>query len=234
MAEIYDFVMSHVNYMRWSGYVARLIQRVEKRVEWIHDISCGTGNHCYFLSRLGFRVSGHDASREMVKKATEKVDALFWCSDMRRFALKKKPDMIVSLYDSMNYLRRTEDWLQCLDSVFSNLPRGGLFLFDVSTLHNSVDIFKNYVDREKGQSGSYVRRSYFEKKTRTQVNEFEIRLKREPDVIFCETHRQTIRPLDEINRIIDFTPFELLGFYGDFTFLPGSEKSERVHFLLQK
>jgi hypothetical protein len=158
----------------------------------------------------------------------------FWCSDMRALSFKKAPDMIVSLYDSMNYLMTEAHWLRCLSQAFDSLKQDGLFVFDVSTLYNSMTVFRNY--REKNRSGKwhYTRESSFDKKSKIQTNSFTIKLSRRPFVRYHENHRQRIRSLVEIRDLIERTPFKLVGCYDDFSFRPGTESAERIHFVLQK
>ena len=148
--------------------------------------------------------------------------------------LKKQPDVVISLYDSMNYLASEREWRTCLEDLNKSLRPGGLFVFDVSTLRNSMNDFANYRQKEDVPGGSFVRQSSFDKSKNVQKNYFEISLDEFPDVLFCETHTQIIRPLEHIFSFIHSSPFSLLAAYKNFTFKPYTEKSERVHFVLQK
>ena len=239
LAPIYDQVMEHVDYEHWASYVHKVLQRFDKKAEWIADISCGTGSCCGHLLELGYRVVGSDSSLSMLKHAYLKAAKQQWnlnvyCADMCRQPLKKQCDAIISLYDSMNYLISDRAWLHCLKDAFTILNPGGLFIFDVSTLRNSMQEFSNYRQKDKVESGAYVRESTFNRESNVQENYFEIKRKDSPGTIFCETHRQVIRPLDEIISFIQLSPFELLGGFKNFTFESFSEISERVHFVLQK
>lgn len=234
LAGIYDFVMNHVDYRRWANYVALIAQKHGDQISHIVDFSCGTGSLCVQLEDLGYQVSGCDSSIDMIKVARQKLDAPFWCADMRHVAMRTFPDMIVSLYDSMNYLPDELSWRQSLKNAYSVLKPGGLFLFDVSTLHNSIDVFKNYVEKEKSNNAAYLRKSRFDKTQQVQINYFEIRYKKSPENIFCETHKQKIRKIGEIREMIHQTEFEMIGCYSGFSLQPGNEESERVHFVLKK
>jgi len=234
LAEIYDFVMNHVDYYRWANYVALIAEKHGDHTSHIVDFSCGTGSLCLQLEQLGYQVSGCDSSIEMIKIARQKLDAPLWCADMRHVAMQGSSDMIVSLYDSMNYLPDNLSWLQCLKNAYLLLKPKGLFLFDVSTFHNSIDVFKNYIEKEKSEKAAYLRKSRFDKEQQVQINYFEIHYKKSPEIIFCETHRQRIRRVKEIQAMIRQTDFEVAGCYSDFSFRPGNEKSERVNFVLKK
>ncbi len=239
LAEIYDDVMEHVDYDRWAVYVDRIIQFFDVKVDWIVDISCGTGSCCVVLRKLGYRTVCADASLPMLKQAKLKAesnahDMQFYCADMRRQPLHRQPDAVISLYDSMNYLLQDQDWRDCLVDIYYLLKSGGLFIFDVSTLQNSLREFSRYRQKDKVSGGAYSRVSSFDGANNVQKNYFEIALKSQPGIVYCETHRQVIRPLYEIISFVRETPFKLLAGYKDFTFKPFTEKSERVHFVLQK
>ena len=234
LSELYDFVMNHVNYSRWAKYVWTICDKFELDNPTVFDVSCGTGKLSHYLSRYDVKLIGMDFSANMVKKAAARKNGRFWCGDMRRFVLREKVDVVLSLYDSMNYLLNDDEWLSCFNHVESTLKSNGIFVFDVSTLHNSRDVFRNYVCKEKNEIASYVRKSYFNEFNQIQTNEFKIKLKKKPGHVFIEEHRQRIRELSAIDKLISKSPFRIAGKYSEFSFLPVSEKSERVHYVLQK
>ncbi len=239
LAQIYDFVMSHVNYASWANYVAQIAGKHGNHVTQILDIACGTGSLCFRLAEKGFTVAGSDLSLEMIKIAREKTAKAgltlpLWCADMRRSAVKFQPDMIVSLYDSMNYLMSPHEWARCLDNVHAVLKPKGIFVFDVSTVHNSQRYFRRYIQRERGKGIVYSRKSEFDAKRMVQQNRFEIRLVSHPNVVFYEVHEQRIRFLQDIMQMVAKSRLSLDGCYHGFSFTQGTEKSERVHFVLKK
>jgi ubiquinone/menaquinone biosynthesis C-methylase UbiE len=234
LADIYDFVMNHVNYKQWAKHIYKICEKHNVENPQVLDISCGTGKFCLHLSRKDISVAGMDNSPQMVKRAKERFVGPVWCGDMRRFFLKSSFNVIVSLYDSMNYLMTEKDWDACLASVSNALQPAGIFVFDISTLYNSKDVFQDYVCKEKNDMASYTRKSYFDDVLFIQTNEFKIRLRNRKNVIFYEKHIQKIRELATIDRIVKNNGFEIIGKYSDFSFLPVSEKSERVHYVLKK
>ncbi|MBN1542413.1 class I SAM-dependent methyltransferase [candidate division KSB1 bacterium] len=239
LAPIYDFVMNHVDYPAWAEYIVRLIRRHNVPVHSLLDISCGTGNFCSSVASRGMPVFGCDGSWEMVHQAVRKAArdhllALFWCADMTAIASGRSYGCIVSLYDSMNYLLQEWQWRCCFDRVYEVLEPGGLFVFDISTLSNSREFFRRFVQREQNHQARYRRKSYFSEDVKIQNNEFDIQFRNKLDVVYHEHHRQRIRSLDEVEQLIQHTPFQLLSCYEGFTFRQGSDESERVHIVLQK
>ncbi len=239
LARIYDSVMSHVNYDKWADYIIEIVNRHNVQVQRILDISCGTGTLCLKLARKEYSVFGSDASLPMLKIARKKTLDLnkeipFWRANMINFALNFEPDLIISLYDSMNYLLTEAEWGKCLSGVYHALREGGLFIFDVSTIHNSRYVFGDFSQRENLYDAVYFRKSRFDKRTMIQETLFEIRFKQQPNRVFCEKHQQRIRWLDEVEQLIKESPFKRIARYNGFSFDTGAENSERVHFVLQK
>ena len=231
--------MNHVQYDEWARYIQKVAVTYGSNVKSILDVSCGTGTLCLKLEKYGYCIFGCDQSMEMAKKATAKATAWksarkFFCAEMTLSPVKSQVDMVISLYDSINYLRNDLQWCQCLNNIYANLKVDGLFVFDVSTLYNSMYVFKNYIHREANGEASYFRRSSFFKKSQIQKTEFEIKFRSKPGTVFYESHQQRIRSLDDIERLIASSKLTKIAAHDGFTFYPGSEKSERVHFILKK
>lgn len=235
LAPIYDQVMAHVNYHRWASYIHKIVSRFKPDSQWIVDISCGTGTFAAFLAKYHYHVTGLDSSLPMLKQAAQKQRTTqFICADLTALPLSAKADVVVSLYDSMNYLLDSDLWQKALSNIYDVLKRDGLFIFDVSTLMNSTRDFSRYVHRETFEHGGYLRKSSFDRKESIQKNYFEIRLVDHPNIAFCENHQQRIRPLTEILNFVENSPFTVLAGYKEFTFEPFEEHCERVHFVLRK
>ena len=239
LSQIYDRVMSHVDYEKWAEYVEQIINRHSVHVEEIVDFSCGTGTLCSKLAEQGWSVMGFDSSLSMIKKARFKYydqsfGNKFFCADIRYPPVINKFGLVVSLYDSMNYLISKKDWRICLQNVYDSLIKGGLFIFDVSTVFNSISDFADFYKSDRFADASYVRKSRYIVKEGIQENYFEIKLTSNPNHVYIERHRQRIRALNAIRNLVYSSPFDLLGSYRDFSFQPMIEDCERVHFVLKK
>lgn len=228
--------MHHVNYERWALYIHNIAKKVDKEIKWIVDISCGTGSCIKELSRFGYKVTGYDSSIHMLREAHKKYKNknIFFCAEMGFPPLRKSPDMIISLYDSINYLMLKKQWQICLKNIYEILENKGIFVFDTSTLYNSQQDFSKYVHKESFAKGSYFRKSRFIEKKNIQENIFKIRLAKFPRVIFYETHVQKILSISQVLELIKRSSFKLLAAYKDFTSEPYNERCERVHFVLEK
>lgn len=238
LAGIYDLVMNHVDYEHWARHLLRLARLHGLAPRRVLDLSCGTGRLCREFALRGCEVLACDASLPMLRVAAQHATAAlqiqFWCASMERIALKGPVDLVVSSYDSMNYLHAPGQWHTTLLQAYRVLRPGGLFIFDVSTLRNSTEVFADYINEEHFTAGYYRRESRFEPETSLQYNYFEIELSSRPGCLYKEVHTQKIRSLDEIEQFITASPFIHCGHYANFSLRPGSEKADRVHFVLQK
>jgi len=99
------------------------------------ELGCGTGNNLLFLKNK-FGLTGIDSSAGMLKIAQRKLpESVFHRKDFRKFDLKKKFDLILCLYDTINHITLFSDWKRIFGNVNSHLNKNGLFIFDINTLH---------------------------------------------------------------------------------------------------
>lgn len=241
LAPIYDYVMRHVNYARWARYIDDLFKKSDIPVHFVLDIACGTGNMLIELFKLGYEVSGFDASFYMTEVAKEKIQKKdmripVWCESMTQFYLKQKVDACICTYDSINYCLDLKQCGLVLNCVAQVLNKGGLFVFDICTERNSRSHFQNYTEKDGTDRFTYTRKSYYIKEEKLQINEFIIiwHGDKEEEQVFKEKHLQRIYKINEIESIISPESFEVVGKYDGFTRRAGSEKSFRIHFLLRK
>lgn len=137
-AKYYDLLYKDKDYRSETDYINKFIRKFKPDSESILDLGCGTGNHDLFLAEKGFKTTGVELSSNMhsraVKllneKANKKLDLMFHKGDIRRIRLRKKYDVIISLFHVINYQTTNKD----LDSVFKtvkmHLKKDGLFIFD--------------------------------------------------------------------------------------------------------
>lgn len=235
LAEIYDCVMRGVPYKKWARYIVKLIRKFCPNARRIFEIACGTGTLLALLKKCGFIIDGMDFSAAMINKAREKIkakDVKFFVGDMSNFKVDEKYDVALCLYDSVNYLDSIEKFEGLFKSVEALLYDWGIFIFDISTEHNSIQN-----SRLMNLSGEcfgikYIRRSYYLRDERVHINEFEIEMNGEK---YFERHAQKIYRISEIKDVIERNGlFEVVACFDGFSFLEGGEQSERVHFILKK
>jgi SAM-dependent methyltransferase len=105
----------------------------------ILDIACGTGRLCGCLSKLGYSVSGLDASRELISIARRNNPKLqFVLGDMRSMILTSPYDVITCV-SAFNYLDSTSELNNIVQSIVSTLTaRGILIILNVLLLETTL------------------------------------------------------------------------------------------------
>ncbi len=236
LAFIYDFLMRYVDYDDWASYLVRLFNKADCDVTSVLDISSGTGSLILHLAELGYEVSGQDYSYEMVRIAKKKffsrdMPASLWTGSMTELASKQKYDAVVTTYDSINYCHPIARCEKVFEQVANIIKPGGVFVFDISTIRNSKRYFRRYYDSDGTNKFDYIRQSYYLPDKRKQINEFYLTWKSRKNVCYKECHEQKIYQIAELKEVVPKQFFEIVGVYDGFSLRPGTEKSDRVHFL---
>lgn len=235
LAPIYDYVMAHVDYGEWAAYIHALLARFAPHATRVVDLACGTGNVSFALHHLGYEVTGVDRSEAMLQVAREKATGTsveFVQRDLRQLAGLGVFDAATCLYDSINYLLAPADIDAALRGVQAMVRPGGLFIFDICTERNSLRYFRNMRDSERGPGFSYERRSIYDPDRRLQSNHFRIR-RDGSDIALEETHVQRIYSIADMAARVEASAWELLALCDGFTLNQGTEKSDRVHFVVR-
>lgn len=104
----------------------------------ILDLCCGTGHMARALTEAGFRVTGIDASDEMLRFARGNAPgARFFRADARHFDLDlmRSPasfDLALSTFNSLAHLDTIPELSQVFANVRACLAPGAAFLFDLT------------------------------------------------------------------------------------------------------
>ncbi len=96
------------------------------------DIGCGTGVLCRIMAESGMEVCGVDLSEEMIniaKDANPTID--FYVGDMVTFTPKETPDLVTCTGDALNHLPKVALIEEMFKNVYSYMPSGGVFIFDI-------------------------------------------------------------------------------------------------------
>jgi SAM-dependent methyltransferase len=98
----------------------------------ILDVCCGTGHLAGLLTARGFRVTGIDASAEMIALARGHLPAAeFHVADASRFKVLGKFDGAVSTFDSLNHILTCDALLGAFQHTAAALKPGAPFAFDI-------------------------------------------------------------------------------------------------------
>jgi SAM-dependent methyltransferase len=137
-ARYYNLLYKEKDYVGEVQYVHGLIQKYKPGAKTILNLGCGTGNHDFEFTKLGYTVTGIDCSADMLdvankRQRTEKItleNLNFMQGDIRNVRLNNAFDVVISLFHVMSYQTTNDDLHAAFATAMKHLDVGGLFLFD--------------------------------------------------------------------------------------------------------
>lgn len=241
ISAIYDKINSRVDYVAWADFFEKCFDKfLKERPELVLDLACGTGSMTLELARRGYDMIGIDASFDMLNEALERKfdlelprDVLFLLQDMREFELYGTVGAISCCLDSLNYLTEDGDLEKCLSLVHNYLDPDGLFLFDVNTPHKFENVYGSnsyvYEEDDCGEGNFCVWKNAYDEESRLCDFALTVFEKNEDGTYSRRDELQTERCYSkaEIEKALEKTGFEVIGFYSDFEFAPAQDTDER-------
>jgi SAM-dependent methyltransferase len=214
----YDAFYDDKSYAEESACVSKLIRKFRPSAQTILELGCGTGNHAEFLGKEGFQIKGLERSEEMVSLARAKTIANFEpvVSDIRKFDLKRRFDVAISLFHVISYLTTNDDLISCFRSVNAHLEIEGVFIFDAWYSPAIFNLLPETRIKRKTSGNLELTRlaeptSYTDRNT-VEVNyEIIIRNTDTGDTqIIREQHTMRHFSIPEIELLAEFTGFEIV------------------------
>ena len=152
LAKVYDRLMyeTGTDYELWADYLEALFRKFKAPGKNILDLGCGTGELSLKLIERGYSLRGVDISSEMLEvfrtKAKEKkIDVSLFCQDMCGLEIEDKVEIIISCFDTFNYLRSPEDISTALAVAEKLLLPGGIMIFDLNSEYKLRELYGNEV-----------------------------------------------------------------------------------------
>lgn len=245
LADIYDDVMTDVDYEAWTDYIDDIIIQHTEKADDVLELACGTGTMALSLEELDcYDITATDGSADMIRIAKEKANHTgssvnFITMDFLELEFEKKFDVVFMVFDSLNYLHTEQEIHQLHAQVRKILKSGGVFIYDFTTPRNSRTAI-NFLDNEKKtlkNNTRYYRKSTYDAKNRIHTNSFIIdKLDGESNSVihqYKEQHQQRIYTLREIESILEKTDFSIEAAYDGFELKPAHRKSLRITMVLK-
>ena len=139
----------------------RLILHLLPSKAEVLDLCCGDGRIAASLAQRGYRVTGIDGSEQMLafaRQRTNRVD--FRLADARDFSLPPRFDAVISTFDSLNHVLKTDDLAKVFSNVFACLKPGGHFAFDLNREEAYTDLWSRTASTVDKAAVSVARGSY--------------------------------------------------------------------------
>ncbi|MEX2641322.1 MAG: class I SAM-dependent methyltransferase [Balneolales bacterium] len=244
LAPIYDEVMFDVDYEEWADFIDDIIQVHRHEAVSVLELACGTGTLALLLDELDcYSITASDRSADMLEVARKKgleasADVAWKQFSFLDIPLEETFDVILLLFDSVNYLTEAGQIEELLRQVHKVTGSNGIFIFDFTTpVYSQTIVSLLNEDRITENGYRYIRKSSYDPSTRLHQNDFTIQKLNagRKDVVSesHETHIQKIYTLKEIEDAISKSEFSILAAYEDFEMIQADEKSGRVTMVLK-
>jgi SAM-dependent methyltransferase len=142
MAAIFDAMyQTFINYDDEYQFYNNFL--IEHHCKTVLEIGSGTGNLAQRFLQNHADYIGLDYSESMIKIAKERnKSGIFIYGDMRDFELEKPVDSILITGRSTSYLITNQDINNMLDSIYKNLNKGGILIFDIIDANRFIPFTK--------------------------------------------------------------------------------------------
>lgn len=241
-AEVYDLFMDNVPYDTWCDLYCSLLSENGITSGILLDLGCGTGQMTRRFAAKGFDMIGIDSSPDMLEVAREAefsgetdekpAEILYLLQDMREFELYGTVAAVVSVCDAMNYITEDEDLLEVFSLVNNYLDPGGLFLFDMNTVHKYETELADGSFCESRDEAAFLCENTYDPES--GINEYDLTLfVRDADGRFSrfeETHYQRAWTPRRVAALLEQAGLELIGIYGEDGRTSLSETDGRMYF----
>lgn len=234
LAQWFEYLNDDCGYEEWSQYLIATLRAFPLQNGL--DIGCGGGWFTRAFQRCGYRMTGLDNSAEMLNYAQETarkegVRSEYLLGDITKMKLPKRFDFATAINDCINYIPKNK-----LDAAFKNvggaLKKGGVFLFDVSSVRKIREKVANTVSVDDREDVTYL--SFNQEETDGVTMDVTLFVKNGQGAYtrLDERHRQYAYTEEEIEAALVKNGFSLLQTTGHL----GEEKttSDRLCFLAKK
>ena len=235
-ARYYDELTANIDYKKRGEYFHEIIKKFKSTKDNILlDLACGTGSISEVMAGLGYDVVGVDNSDEMLGMAIEKkfdsgLNIQYLCQDMRKLDMFGTIDITICALDSINHLSSLNDVRKVFEGVAFFSELNGLFIFDVNTLYKHRNVLANNTFSYETDNVYCVWENTLDPDTdevRMNLQFFE----REDNGLWSRSSdgfSEKAYSEEDIEKMLADCGFELLAKYGDDTFSPPEETSQRI------
>lgn len=241
-AYVYDEYMDNIPYEEWCKYLIQLLK--EQKVPddaLIADLGCGTGTVTQILDDAGYECIGIDLSEDMLAIASEKMyDAdkqiIYTLQDMRDFALPYEVDAMTSIGDSMNYITSKKDLTKVFKCVYEGLAVGGVFVFDLKTIHFFRDVLSDNTYAENRDESAFIWANSFDEATMNNCYDLAVFIQNGSGAFdrYEENHYQHGFHDEEVLEAAEQAGLTVAAVYDAFTHDAPHKDSERLYYILKK
>lgn len=241
-AYVYDEYMDNIPYEEWTGYLIELLKEngIKEGLQ-IADLGCGTGTVTQILDNAGYECIGIDNAPDMLTIASEKMyesgqQIIYSFQDMRDFEFPYEMDAMISICDSMNYITCTDDLKNVFECVNNNLKSGGVFIFDLKTIHFFRDILADNTYAENRDESAFVWDNIYHEDNRNNEYDLAVFIQNEEGTFdrYEESHFQHGFTCEEVEQAALAAGLKVRAVYDAFTHNKPTMDSERMYYIIEK
>lgn len=230
VSKIYPHLMRKIRYEYWADYLILITEQYVQSKSLVLELAAGNCMLAKFFQNKYKNIIASDLSFSMLNSSADKSIKKILCN-MTSLPFKNSFDLIISCFDSINYLLTKKDVNKLFANINNLLSDKGIFTFDVSLENNSRIHIKEPIREGKYKGIAYKHTTSYDQKKRIHKNSFEIKLK---DKTFKEVHKQKIYPFYDYFKLLQKNKLFALHCYDAFTFKDATENSNRVQFVVKK
>jgi SAM-dependent methyltransferase len=231
VAKIYSHLMRAIDYEDWAEYIFAINDHKKIEKEYILEIASGDCRLSGFLTQYFPKMILSDLSKQMLAVSNNSPN-LRICCNMTRLPFKKKFPLIISAFDSVNYLLTQIELNDLFSNIRNILTDDGIFTFDVSLEKNSLKNERRLNRKGKVNGIKYVQKSKYDNAGKIHYNYFRIFL--ENGEIIEEVHKQKVYEFFDYFSVIESNGLYVENCYDSFSFDDADEDCERVQFVVKK
>jgi len=242
VAPHYDLLMQGVPYAAWILYLRQILSVWKVTPRTVLDLACGTGNVTELLQEEGYDVVGVDIAEDMIAQARNKAEEKgltipYYIQDAAELNVEKRRfDLCVSLFDSMNYILEPKRLQVAFERVYAHLNKEGLFIFDLNT---DFALQNQFFDQDNINSTEPLkydwRSTYYPKSNRCKIDMQFAYAQEDGEIVqFKEVHWQYAYSVQQIVEMLTAAGFSLYETYQAYTLRSPSATADRIFYVAKK
>ena len=102
-SKYYDLIYRKKKYKKEVNYLDKLFKKIKISNKNLLEFGSGTGKHAELFIKKGYKVHGIEKSKDMIAMCKKINGLTFQQGDICKVKLKKKYDLILSLFHVLSY-----------------------------------------------------------------------------------------------------------------------------------
>ena len=227
---IYSHLMGFIDYKWWAKYIHSITKNQLVKSPLVLELGAGNCKFANHLSKSFKNYFATDISQSMISGNVYKLNKI--CCDMTALPFNKRFDLIVSAFDSINYLTSKKKLGSLFKEVYDHLAENGIFTFDAALVNNSLKHQKTSMTNGKTAGYSFKRDSRYFPVSGIHKNIFKVTYPN--GKTFTEIHKQKIFEFETYFEIAENCNLYVVDCYKAFTYQKAKPTSDRVQFLMKR